>query len=89
MKVKLIFIGKTFFFLKNSMTKTKCHFPAPQIFNLPFENNFLQFKACKSGEIDAIGIEVAQQKKLSECPTRGHFTDKNAFLPVVAFCRTA
>ena len=39
---------------------------------------FLQFKACKSGEIDAIGIEVAQQIKLSGCPTKGYFTTKSA-----------
>ena len=38
---------------------------------------FLQFKACKSVQIDAIGIEVAQQIKLSGCPTKGHFTDKS------------
>ena len=46
---------------------------------------FLQFKACKSVQIDAIGIEVAQQIKLSGCPTKGHFTaksGKNAFLTV-------
>ena len=45
----------------------------------------LQFKACKSGEIDTIGIEVAQQIKLPGCPTKGHFTSKsgkNAYLPV-------
>ena len=44
---------------------------------------FLQFKACKSGEIDTIGIEVAQQIKLSGCPTKGHFTaesGKNALV---------
>ena len=45
---------------------------------------FLQFKACKSVEIDAIGIEVAQQIKLSGCPTKGYFTDKNAFLTLLA-----
>ena len=39
----------------------------------------LQFKACKSGEIDGIGIEVAQQMKLSGCPTKGYFTTKIAF----------
>ena len=41
---------------------------------------FLQFKACKSGEIDAIGMEVAQQMKLSGCPTKGYFTTKMAKL---------
>jgi hypothetical protein len=45
---------------------------------------FLQFKACKSVKIAAIGIEVAQQIKWSGCPTKGHFTDKNAFLPLLA-----
>ena len=44
---------------------------------------FLQFKACKSVEIDAISIEVAQQIKLSSCPTRAHFTVKHAFLPLL------
>ena len=46
---------------------------------------FLKFKACKAGKIDAIGIEVAQQMKLSGCPTKGYFTTKsakNAFLVV-------
>ena len=46
---------------------------------------FLQFEACKYVEIDAIGIKVAQQIKLSGCLTKGHFTDKsgkNAFSTV-------
>ena len=46
---------------------------------------FLQFQACKSVEIDAISIKVAQQMKLSGCQTKGHFTAKsgnNAFLGV-------
>ena len=46
---------------------------------------FLQFKACKSGKIDTIGIEVAQQIKLSGCSAKGYFTTKsakNAFLVV-------
>ena len=47
----------------------------------------MQFSmACKYGDIDAIGIEVAQQIKLSGCPTKGHFTDKrvkNAFFPLL------
>ena len=46
---------------------------------------FLQFKACKSVEIDAISIEVTQQIKSSSCPTKGNFTaksGKNAFLAV-------
>ena len=44
---------------------------------------FLQSKACKSVEIDSIGIEVAQQIKLSGCPIKGLFTDKKAFLPLL------
>ena len=44
---------------------------------------FLQSKACKSGEIDAIGIKVAQQIKLSGCLTKGYFTTKNAFLALL------
>jgi hypothetical protein len=44
----------------------------------------LKFKACKFVKIDAIGIEVAQQIKLSGCPTKDHFTAKNAFLPILA-----
>ena len=62
----------------------KCHFPAPPISNLPLGNIFLQFKTCKSVEIDAIGIYVAQQIKLSDSLTRGHSTVKNAFLPLLA-----
>ena len=41
---------------------------------------FLQFKACKSGDIDDIGIEVAKQIKLSGCLTKDYFIDKNAIL---------
>ena len=44
---------------------------------------FLKFKACKSVQIDAIGIEVAQQITSSGCPTQGHFTTKNAFLALL------
>ena len=36
-----------------------------------YSNNIL-VKSC--AEIDAIGIEVAQQIKLSGCPKKGHFT---------------
>ena len=42
---------------------------------------FSNSKAWKPVEIDAIGIKVAQQIKLSGCPTKGHFAAKNAFLP--------
>ena len=61
----------------------KCHIPAPPISNLPFGNSFLQFKACKSIEIDAIDIEVAQEIKLSGCSTKGYFTTKMAFLALL------
>ena len=44
---------------------------------------FLQSKACKSVVIDSIGIEVAQQIKLSGYPIKGLFTDKKAFLPLL------
>ena len=44
---------------------------------------FLQFKAYKSVQIDAIGIEVAQQITSSGCPTKGHLTTKNAFLALL------
>ena len=33
-------------------------------------------------DIDVFGINVAQQIKLSGCPTKGHFRAKNAFLPL-------
>ena len=48
---------------------------------------FLQSKACKSVEIDSIGIEVAQQIKLPGCPIKGFFTDKKAFLPLLTVKR--
>ena len=56
--------------------KKKCHFPATNI-QFSIWEQFLQFKACKSEEIDPIGIAMAQQIKLSGCPTKGHFTDKS------------
>ena len=34
-------------------------------------------KTCNSGEIDTNGIEVAQQIKLSGCPTNSHFSAKS------------
>ena len=54
----------------------------PSISNLPFTiwEHFLQFQSCKCVEIDAIGIKVAQQIKLSGCLTKGMFIVKNAFL---------
>ena len=39
---------------------------------------FSKIKACKARKIDAIGIEVAQQMKLSGCPTKGYFSAKSA-----------
>ena len=70
MKVKVIFIEN---FFRNLKTKTKCHFQAPPISNLPFGNIFFQFKAYTSVEIDAIDIEMAQQIKLSGCLTNDNF----------------
>ena len=53
----------------------KCHFPAPPIASW----------ACKSVEIDAIGMEMAQKMKLSGCLAKGHSSVKsgiNTFLSV-------
>ena len=71
------------YFLKNSLTQN-CHFPAPPISSVPILKQSLKFKACKSVEIDAIGIELAQQIKFSGCPTKDHLTAKNASLPLIA-----
>ena len=86
LKAKVIFIGKKKLKTQNMFkNQKKCNFPAPSISNLrSIWEQFLQFKACKSVEIDAIGIEVAQQIKLSGCPTRGQFSVKNAFLPLLS-----
>ena len=77
---------KQFFFLKNPNTKSKkLSFFISTNIQFTIMEQFLQFKTYKSGEIDAIGIEVAQQIKLSGCPTKGYFTTKsakNAFLVV-------
>ena len=73
MKTKLIFIWKK----QKIPNRKNCNFSAPPISNLPFGNNFLQFKACKSGKIDATSIKVAQQIKLSGCLTKGYFTAKS------------
>ena len=62
----------------------KCHFQGFTNIQFTIMEQFLQFKACKSRKIDTIDIEVAQQIKLSGCPTKGHFTAKNAFLPLLA-----
>ena len=72
MKSKLNFNGD--FFLEKPKNYTKCHFPAPPISNLPFGNKFYNLKHTK---IDAIGIKMAKQMKLSDCPTKGHFTSKS------------
>ena len=76
MKAKLNFNVKIFF------RKTK------KLYKMSFSSSTnIQFTiwACKSVEIDAIGIEVAQKMKLSGCPTKGHSSvksGKNAFLSV-------
>ena len=74
MKAKLIFIGEK----KIWKTQNKnCHFPAPPIsIQFTISEQKLKFKACKFVEIDAICIEMAQQIKLSGCPTNSHFTAK-------------
>ena len=74
MKAKLIFIGmkqKNKYF-KNQKTK-KLSFSNSTNIQYTILEQFLEFKACKSGDIDAISMEVAQQMKLSGCPTKGHF----------------
>ena len=60
---------------------------------LPYTKAKLIFIEGKKGNIffDDIGIEVI---RCSGCPTKGHFTAENAFLPLLfsckmAFCRTA
>ena len=49
----------------------KCHFQDFTNIQFTIMEQFLQFKDCKSGKIDTIGIEVAQQIKSSGCPTDG------------------
>ena len=53
-------------------------------FQFTILEQFLKFKTCKFVEIDAIGIEVAKQIKMSGCPIKGHFTAKNVYLPLLA-----
>ena len=75
-KAKLIFIGET----KKPNTKSK-KLSFSSSTNIQF-TIWEQFCNLKHGEIDAIGSKVAQQIKLSGCPSKGHFTDKsgkNAF----------
>ena len=91
MKAKLIFIGKTqqiYLFKKKNNQKPntkKMSFSSSTNIQYTIWEQFLQFKACKSVQIEAISIEVAQQIKLSGCPTKGPFTSnivKNVFLTV-------
>ena len=87
-KTDILYIGTNYFF-ETDVMKTKLIFIGmkPKA-NIQFTilEQFLKFKACKSGEIDAIGIEVVQQIKLAGCPTKGYFTTKsgkNASLTVL------
>ena len=62
------------FFLKNPITENqKMSFFSSTNIKFTIWEQFLRFRACKLIEIDAIGKEVAQQIKLSGCPTKGHF----------------
>ena len=75
--------NKTFFFDKPKSKKLSFFIST----NIQFTilEQFLQFEACKCGEIENIGIKVAQQIKLWGCRTKGYFTTKsakNAFLAV-------
>ena len=71
MKAKLIFIEEKKKNLKNPKTQEpntkskKLSFSSSTNIQFIIWEQFLQFKACKSGEIDDIGIEVAQHIKLS------------------------
>ena len=79
MKAKVIFIEKNFFEKSNQNVIFQLHHIRFTIWE-----QFLQFKACKYEQIDAISTEVAQQIKLSGCPTKSHFTVKKTFLPLLA-----
>ena len=58
MKAKLIFIGKKNFKSQKPNTKNKkLSFSISINIQFTIWEQFLQFKACKSVEIDAIGIE--------------------------------
>jgi hypothetical protein len=39
--------------------------------------SILHFGTCKSGKIDAKGMDVAKPIWLSGCPGKGHFNSKN------------
>ena len=62
--------------MKNPITKNQKQMSFSSSTNIKFTiwEQFLQFKACKSVEIDAIGKVVAQQIKLPGYPTKGNFT---------------
>ena len=85
MKAIILCIDKTqkLFFLKNPISKNKKQKNKQnvifQLHHIRFTiwEQFLQFKACKSVNIDAIGVEVAPQVKLSGFRTKGHFTVKS------------
>ena len=90
MKVNVIFIWKKqkkkkFFEKPNNQKPNtkKLSFSSSTNIQYTIWEQFLQFKACKSVQIEAISIEVAQQIKLSGCPTKCHFTTKNAFLALL------
>ena len=82
-KLKKIFFEKPNNQKPKIKNLNKCHFQGFTNIQFTIMEQFLQFKACKSGKIDTIGIEVAQQIKLSGCPTKGHLTTKNAFLALL------
>ena len=80
MKIKLIII-----FEKPNNQKQKNVIFQPHQYLIYHFGKKIEFKACKSVEIDAIGIEVAQKMKLSGCLAKGHSSVKsgiNTFLSV-------
>ena len=76
MKANVIFVGKKqkkkkFEKPNNQKPNTKkMSFSSSTNIQFTIWEQFLQFKACKSAQINAIGIEVAQQIKSSGCPTK-------------------
>ena len=86
MKANVIFIGKKqkniFFENPNNQKPNtkKMSFSSSTNIQFTIWEQFLQFKACKSVQIDAIGIEVAQQIKLSGCPIKGLLTEEWPFV---------
>ena len=85
MKAKLIFIGmKQIFYFFEKNKNPKLSFSSSTNIQFTILEQFIKFKACKSGEIDTIGIEVTQHIKLSSCLTKGHFSAKNTFLAHLA-----